>query len=164
MRSVLVFIASPPSRPTFTGFRRFQTRIAPLNGLGNDNMRGREQGSPTLKRSDGWDYQNSFISGLQKQRVSFCAIPFPVAIITAYSGSERDENWPVLSNPGAEAVDRAERGAAHLRGAGADPLCRGARVRQRLVFRAPFPPGVVAQQRPRPAPGGGEPAPQPHPA
>ncbi len=61
-------------------------------------------------------------------------------------------------------MDRGERGAAHLRGAGADPLCRSAGLRQRLVFRAPFPPGLVAQQRTRPDPGGGEPAHQPHPA
>ena len=51
-----------------------------------------------------------------------------------------------------------------LRGPRADPLCRGNGLRQRVVLRAPFPPGVVAQQRARPDPGGSQPAHQPHPA
>src|SRR3954451_25097855 len=164
MRLVLVFIASPPLQPTFTRFRRFRMRIAPLNDFGNRNMPRPARGPPTLERSDASGRPHPVAGAARHWQVWLCANPPFGRYNDRTQRSELDENWPVLSNPGAEAVDRAERSAAHLRGAGADPLCRGARVRQRLVFRAPFPPGVVAQQRPRPDSGGGEPAHQRHPA
>ena len=62
-----------------------------------------------------------------------------------------------------QAVGRTERGASHLGGAGPDRLRRGDGLRQRVVLRAPLPPGVVAQQRAGPDAGGGHTAHIAHP-
>ena len=68
-----------------------------------------------------------------------------------------------LPDSGAQALGRGERGPAHLGGAGPDCLRRGDGLRQRLVLGASFPPGMVAQQRPRPYAGGGHAAYLAHP-
>src|SRR5712691_10718761 len=73
--------------------------------------------------------------------------PSPCPAILGNPQETAHASWPVLPDPGAKAVDRDERIRAHLRSAGADPLCRAAGLRERVVLRASLPPGLVAQQR-----------------